>query len=181
MFYCDYELLFDSPVSRRLDNTVLGHSPPTFQLPADGASLLHVAGERLLNGSSSSTAKASSTFPCVSSLRFSIMSCFAASTAVSSSSSGSSSFSFVVSGSCAVSSLSLSFSFAASLLGSPLAYPLSAWHPPFLSQVPPWYSQEPPYYCFFVFSIDALRILLPSEIATIRCSTPSGPRRSCTL
>merc|ERR1711871_1700688 len=24
----DYELLFDSPVSRRLDNTVLGHSPP---------------------------------------------------------------------------------------------------------------------------------------------------------
>ena len=27
-FANDYELLFDSPVSRRLDNTVLGHSPP---------------------------------------------------------------------------------------------------------------------------------------------------------
>ena len=27
-FTDDYELLFDSPVSRRLDNTVLGHSPP---------------------------------------------------------------------------------------------------------------------------------------------------------
>ena len=35
-FADDYELLFDSPVSRRLDNTVLGHSPLTFQPPADG-------------------------------------------------------------------------------------------------------------------------------------------------
>ena len=37
-FTDDYELLFDSPVSRRLDNTVLGHSPPPpFQPPVDGA------------------------------------------------------------------------------------------------------------------------------------------------
>ena len=33
-FTDDYELLFDSPVSRRLDNTVLGHSPP--HIPAAG-------------------------------------------------------------------------------------------------------------------------------------------------
>jgi hypothetical protein len=33
-FADDYELLFDSPVSRRLDNTVLGHSPP--HIPAAG-------------------------------------------------------------------------------------------------------------------------------------------------
>ena len=49
-FTDDYELLFDSPVSRRLDNTVLGHSPP--HIPAAGwwckISCI-VAGERFLS------------------------------------------------------------------------------------------------------------------------------------